>query len=79
VTPAQVEAAIEVLEAALDVVLPAAGQPELVPIATALGALATKVTEAIAAKQAQQSPLAAEIGAANAVADAAEAAKFPKG
>lgn len=77
-TPAQIQEAIAVLEAGLDVGLPALGQPELVPIANALGALASKVTDAIAAAKAKQDPVAAEVAAADAAAQAALDAKFPR-
>jgi len=76
-TPAQIQETIALLDAGLDVALPVLGQPELVPIADAVAALGKKIAEALEAKAAQQSPVAAEVGAADAAADAAEAAKFP--
>jgi hypothetical protein len=79
VTADEVKQAITFLEAGLDVALPVLGQAELVPIANALGALAGKVTDAVAAAKAKQDPTAAEVAAVDAAAQAALDAKFPKG
>jgi hypothetical protein len=74
-TPQQVASTIALVDSAIDVVLPVVGQPELVPIADALAALAQKVNVALAQKSAAAAA-AAEVKAADVAADAAELAKF---
>jgi hypothetical protein len=75
-TATDIENALNEVAADLDLVLPLAGQAELVPLVNIVTALATKLTEAIASKAAAAPTLAAEVLAADAAADIAEKAKL---
>lgn len=75
-TQAEVLAAIATLDALIDASVVALGQPELVPIADALASLAGKV---LVASRSIAPAVSVEVAAADAAAQVAITAKFPRG
>ena len=75
-TQAEILGAIATLDALIDAAALAFAQPELVPIADALAALAGK---ALVASRSPAPAISVEVAAADAAAQAAITAKFPRG
>lgn len=72
-----IQNALQDLDVALDVALPALGAGELTPIVDAATKIAQKLTAALEAVKSAQAPvLAAELAAGEAALDAAEEAKL---
>ncbi len=76
ITPAEVQAGIQVATTLLSMAAPLVGQPEFVPAIEALGAFAVAIDKVVAEHNAKTA-LQLEVAAADAAADAAENAKFP--
>jgi hypothetical protein len=77
-TSTEIKAAITVTSTLIEMALPLAGLAEFEPLVPALDGLGLKLTD-ILDKHKALTALQAEVAAADAAANAAEAAKFPAG